>query len=499
MSRIRLLTGIARGLARAAKGSRAQKVGNAALKQASRLRSAAKGAKPIAQKVAAAKAKTTGKPVRTTINTAARQQTLARQAQRASTQLQRGSNNLTKSGVSRTTSTKLAPGATSSATKKPPISSTSRPTRAEQARTIKSGLRDQGQAHVEAQLPKSSRATANQARGNRYSASRNGVGPDPNYGNRPQPKSTTKNNKVEIEGDSRESARNFGRERVAAYNSGDPSAKTPARQKGAQQIIKERTANETKGMNAAQRQAYKRKLIKQANEGERRVRAAAEAQYGRDVRRDRFGRSPSTARQDYVPASRDARRLSDSTRNKMAEEFGKLPKKPLPPSTSTKPTQQFENIGEVKKGFQQAERVKPLPPKPVDKRGLGKDGKLDIAKSKLSQTGRVSTPPKAETKAPSSTRYSTNGDVSSVKKETLKPGGNTSVPKSMGVPQRRAEPSARQNRSDEALRQRNRAIASKPRTPNPASHLKSSVDKFGNDLQKLADKTLREIGWSGRR
>jgi hypothetical protein len=494
MSRIRLLTGIARSLARAAKGSRAQKAGTAALKQASRLKAAAKGAKPIAQQVATAKAKATGKPVRTTINTAARHQTLARQAQRASTQLQRGPNNLTKSGVSRTTSTKLATGVTNSATKKPPLSKTSSPTKTEQLKTLKSGLRDQGQAHVEAQLPKSSRTTANQARGNRYSASRNGVGPDPNYGNRPQPKSTTKNNKVEIEGDSRESARNFGRERVAAYNSGDPSAASPARRKGAQQIIKERVAKETQGMNAAQRQAYKRKLESQANKGERRVRQAAEEDFKSTVRSDRFNRSPSTARQDYVPASRDARRLSDSTRNKMAEDFGRLPKKPLPPSTSTKPTQQFENLGAVKKGFQQAERAKPIPPKPVDKRGVD-----NFATSKLSQTGRVSTPPKAEVKAPSTTRYSTNGDVSSVKKETLKPGGNTSVPKSMGVSQRRAEPSVRQNRSDEALRQRNRAISPKPRTPNPATHLRSSVDKFGNDLQKLADKTLREIGWHGRR
>jgi hypothetical protein len=501
MSRIRLLTGIARSLARAAKGSRAQKVGNAALKQASRLKAAAKGAKPIAQKVATEKAKATGKPVRTTINTAARRQTIARQAQRASTQLQRGPNNLTKSGVSRATSnTKLAPGVSSSATKKPPISRTTSPTKAEQVRAVKSGLKDRGQAFAEAQLPKSSRATANQARGNRYSASRNGQGPDPNYGTRQQPKSTTGNNKVEIQGDSRESARNFARERVAAYNAGDPTVQSPARRRGAQQIIKDRVAKETQGMSAAQRQQYKRQLERQANQGERRVRAAAEAQYQRDVKRDRFGRSPSTAQQDYVPTSRDQRRLSDSTRNKMAEEFGKLPKKPLPPTNVTKPSNNYKNIGDVKKGFQQAERAKPPAPKPADKRGLSPDGKVDFANSKLSQTGRVATPPQAEATVKPATRYAPDrNDPTKVVKQKVKPAGQTSIPKSMGVPQRRAEPSVRQNRSDEALRQRNNAISPTPRTPNPASTRNNAVDKFGNNLQKIADQTLRDIGWTGRR
>ena len=50
MSRIRLLQGLARGLAKAAKSPAGKKAGQAALKQANRLKSAAKGAKPIARK-----------------------------------------------------------------------------------------------------------------------------------------------------------------------------------------------------------------------------------------------------------------------------------------------------------------------------------------------------------------------------------------------------------------------------------------------------------------
>jgi hypothetical protein len=236
------------------------------------------------------------------------------------------------------TSTRFAEGTRRSDRVAPPRSRTTSPTKAEQKRAVKSGLRDRGQAFAEAQLPRSSRATANQARGNRYSASRNGQGPDPNYGTRQQPRSTTGNNKVEIQGDSRESARNFARERAAAYNSGDPTAQSPARRRGAQQIIKDRVAKETQGMTAAQRRDYKQALEKKANQGERRVKAAAEAQFKREVRRDRYGRSPSTAQQNYVPASRDQRRLSDSARNKMAEDFGNLKRAagPIKPTAGDK-------------------------------------------------------------------------------------------------------------------------------------------------------------------
>jgi hypothetical protein len=220
-------------------------------------------------------------------------------------------------------STRFAQGTRRDDTRPAPRSRTTRPTRQEQARTIKSGLRDRGQAHVEANTPRSSRQTADQARGNRYSASRNGQGFDPNYGSRPQPRSTTGNNRIDPRGDSRQAAREAGRARVAAYNAGDPSAQSPARRRGAQQIIRDRVANETRGMNAQERQAFRRRLTTQANRGERRVRAAAEAQYSSEYRRDRYGRSPSTAIQNYSPASRDLRRLSDSARNRMAEDFGR--------------------------------------------------------------------------------------------------------------------------------------------------------------------------------
>lgn len=463
MSRIRLIQGVAQGLAKAAKSPTARKVGQAALNQANKLKKAAKAAKPIAQQVAREKAKATGKPVRTTINTAARQQAIARQAARSAKNPPSGERLLLQEkGVTRSTkNTKLAPGVKNDAVKKPPISRTTSPTKAEQVRQVKSGLRDRGQAHVEAQLPKGTKATANQARGDVRSASRNGVGSRV-LGQAEQPKSTTGNNKVT--GRVRTNSREAGKEAVERFNN------------KANKIVADRVG-QVEG--SRERQTLRRELQKQQKAGAKRVQEAASSGTASSQNAAKNNTSRSSAYQDpkksadaprsLAQSQASAERLSrDMTARKLA---GKLPEINKTPST----TNQM--------------------PKASTSEGL-KKAQVPSSKDLTSQqTAKPLAKPEAK---PNPVR---NG-------QELKPMGEKSVPQSMNTSQRRADPSPQQAKSDAVLRQRNQGTST-PRTSTPpnrsqgsttgaAAAANRSVDRQGNNLQKMADNVLRAIGWSGR-
>ena len=446
MSRIRLLKGVARGLAKLTEGSRGQKVGAAALKQAGRLKSAAKGAKPVAQQVARQKAKATGKPVRTTIRTKARQATLDRQAARSAKNPPSGERLLLQEkGVDRSTrNTRRAPGVRNDATKAPPRSRTTRPPKSEQIRQVKSNLRDRGQAHVEAQLPRSSRATANQARGDIRSASRNGVGQRV-LGQADQPKSTTGNNRVT--GRVRTNSREAGKDAVERFNN------------KANKIVADRVG---KVEGSRDRQALRRELQKQQRVGAKRVQEAAERGTSSSQNAAKNNTSRSSAYQDPKKSADNPRSLSQAQASavRLSDDMtarkldGKLPEINQAPSTTNQMPKASTSEG-VKKA------VTP-PKKDLTSRQTAKPLAKPEAKPRPVRNGR-----------------------------SLKPQGEKSVPNSMNTSQRRANPSAQQARSDAALRQRNANRTGQ----GSRTAANRSVGRDGTNYQKIMEANLRERGY----
>jgi hypothetical protein len=205
-------------------------------------------------------------------------------------------------GLPRTSSatrSRFAEGTRRNDTVAPPRSRTTRPTRTEQVRTVKSGLRDRGSQHVRETLR--GQNAAGQARGNRYSTNRGG-GTMTTYGetnarrsaNAQQRSDSTSRRTSAV----RDRSRDAGRQAVDRFEG------------RARQIVNDRIRREGENMTSRERQALTRSLQRQMRQGSNRVRAAAEGQSTRSQNETRSNTRnfTGTGRQAYQETNRMDRR-----------------------------------------------------------------------------------------------------------------------------------------------------------------------------------------------
>ena len=212
------------------------------------------------------------------------------------------------------TRTRLSAGTRSNSTVKPPRSRTTSLRKDQKVRLAKSGLKDGGPGYAESQLPKSSKATANQARGAVKPKFAGTSGPSVNrgggvttsYGNSPKPKPNT-----HLTGEVRGEARR--QNNLAQSRFKDKAAKA----------VEQKYGFDMDDMTAAERKAFKRQMNSRINKAADRVGKAAER---RSTAAQTVDRSPTNRRrssQDPNLLDKRGRAYSNSYAQKAAEGMGK--------------------------------------------------------------------------------------------------------------------------------------------------------------------------------
>jgi hypothetical protein len=347
------------------------------------------------------------------------------------------------------------------------------PTRAERSRSLKSSLRDQGPNHVETTLR--GQNVPAQARGDIRSASRNGVG-QRTLGQSPQPKATNDNGKV---------TGRIVRNARAAANDAVDSFKAKAGK-----IISDRMSGpKAQAMPSRDRSNLKKDLEKRARAGASRIRHTVESGTNSSQTAAKNNTSSSVAFQD--PKKGDPRRgFSQAQSERLSRDMsarkaqGKLP--PIQQSTGT-PRNAASNVNVTPEKFDQGLTKGNISGRTRNYQNADKSANAPATpRSPGIRTTPRSTEPgfarRLEEQAKGGPRDTSH--LPSRNGKALKPQGQPK-PNAGNVAQRTPNTqspadTARQNRSDAALRQHNK-----------------SVDKYGtnlDDLMKSAYKHLTNMG-----
>jgi hypothetical protein len=384
----------------------------------------------------------------------------------------------------RSTNNRLAPGVRNSATVKPPRSSTSKPTKAEQVRQVKSALRDQGPDHA-AQVLKGQDA-AKQARGTKYSQGKDtrtgGQWSDATKASAPKP----------YRGDGPKVTNSHGRVRA---NTENYSMEAGQRFKSKASKVVSDAMDERGWENAPgkARRSYRNKLEKRAKEGVARVKAAARGEATASQRTTRANTADftGTGRQAYQDPNKSApnpRRTNGLTESQMRRRSGRVRTSEGPTSTYTASNPKAEARAALSNARRDAQwrsgsRATPIKPRDGVRRATVTSGKP--AKSQGNRTTPKPRQPyispqearrlaKLERQATEKLRSLQTGKKVTIRDGTKQPDKVVNV---RNLPQRETVTGAdkvRQARSDAALRRRNRSV-----TRN------KGVDRHGNDLNKI--------------